>query len=277
MSSAAIGRRTVSGTWEVLLPSVYRISGVPTSWIQKVKAATLWLPGAVVSHRDAATLLGLLDDRGDPLEISVTRRAEGPDWIRVHQVSELPSRHIVEVEGVPCTDPGLTLLDLGSSVGRKVLDIALDEAIRRSLVTIPHLQGMLVRYGGRGRRGSASLKTALIERRGPARGVGTVLERRLHSLLRRSRLPSPVPQYEIWDGGTLVARVDFAYPDVRLAIEADSARYHSGIADWKRDLRRRNDLTSLRWRVIHLTWEDLRVRPAEVLRVVEECLRTLAG
>lgn len=242
-----------------------------------MKAATSWLAGAVASQGSAATLLDLFQDHDDPLELSVTRRAQGPDWIRVHEVSELPSRHIVEVDGIPVTDPGLTLLDLGASVDRDVLDSALDEAIRRSLVTIPHLQRMIARYGGRGRRGSAPLRAALAERTGPTRGIATALDRRLYSLLRRSDLPLPDPQHEIRDGETFVARVDFAYPAVRLAIEADSARYHSGIADWSEDLRRRNGLTSRGWQVIHLTWADLRWRPTEVLRVIEECLRTSAG
>jgi very-short-patch-repair endonuclease len=54
-----------------------------------------------------------------------------------------------------------------------------------------------------------------------------------------------------------LARVDLAYPDVLLAIEADGYRYHSGRVAWQRDLERRNALTSRGWRVIHVTWKDV--------------------
>jgi hypothetical protein len=48
-------------------------------------------------------------------------------------------------------------------------------------------------------------------------------------LLRRFRLPPSVAQHVVIDPtGGFVARVDFAYPDVRLALEADSFIWHSG-------------------------------------------------
>ena len=53
------------------------------------------------------------------------------------------------------------------------------------------------------------------------------LETRFLQLLRRSRLPAPRRQYEIHDEGTFIARVDFAYPEIRLAVEVDGYRFHS--------------------------------------------------
>ena len=48
-------------------------------------------------------------------------------------------------------------------------------------------------------------------------------------LLTKQGLPTPTPQYEIRDSdGTLVARVDFAYPDLKIAIEYDSYAHHPG-------------------------------------------------
>lgn len=74
------------------------------------------------------------------------------------------------------------------------------------------------------------------------------------------------------DGNRLLARVDFAYPVARLAIEADGYRYHSGEGAWRRDLARRNALAAQGWRVVHMTWDALEGRAAEVLSEIRRAL-----
>jgi very-short-patch-repair endonuclease len=60
----------------------------------------------------------------------------------------------------------------------------------------------------------------------------------------------------------------FAYPQARLAIETDGYGYHSGRRRWQHDLARRNAITLLGWRVIHVTWDDLVRRPDAVIATV---------
>jgi very-short-patch-repair endonuclease len=84
--------------------------------------------------------------------------------------------------------------------------------------------------------------------------------------------PSPVAQYEVRDGTRLVARVDFAYPEARLAIEADGYRFHGTHRQWKKDLKRRTILAGLGWRVLHFSWEDVHDRPAWVREETERSL-----
>jgi hypothetical protein len=45
-----------SGVLEVRYPGVLRVAGSPPTWRQALCAATLWLPGALASHRSAAAL-----------------------------------------------------------------------------------------------------------------------------------------------------------------------------------------------------------------------------
>ena len=92
--------------------------------------------------------------------------------------------------------------------------------------------------------------------------------------MKRARLPTPVPQYTVRDRGRVVAVVDFAYPDQRIAIEADGYRWHSGRSSWQRDLLRRNELTRLGWRVIHVTAHDLE---HDSERIVEAVWMTMNG
>lgn len=83
--------------------------------------------------------------------------------------------------------------------------------------------------------------------------------------MRRAGLPEPVRQHTIYDRGRFVARVDFAYPHAKLAIEADGYRYHSGRARFESDRARLNALTALGWRVIHVTWAQLHDEPDQVI------------
>jgi very-short-patch-repair endonuclease len=66
--------------------------------------------------------------------------------------------------------------------------------------------------------------------------------------------------------------VDFAYPDIRLAIEVDGYRWHAGRARWEHDLGRRNALTARGWSVIHVTSSDIERHPGKTVRVIAEAL-----
>ena len=69
-------------------------------------------------------------------------------------------------------------------------------------------------------------------------------------------------------------RLDFAYPALHVAIEADGFFWHSSRARWDRDIERRNALAVLGWTVIHVTWPQLQHKPE---KVVEAVRATLAG
>ena len=72
--------------------------------------------------------------------------------------------------------------------------------------------------------------------------------------------------------GRLVAVIDFAYPDLKVAIEVDGYRWHTGRARWEHDLARRNRVTTLGWRVIHVTDRDIDARPDRVVGTVAAAL-----
>jgi hypothetical protein len=83
----------------------------------------------------------------------------------------------------------------------------------------------------------------------------------------------PERQYEIFDDrGDFVARVDFAYPDLMIAIECDGKKHHFGARDWERDIERRSKLAALGWKVIHISWDMLTKRPDELLALLREML-----
>ena len=173
---------------------------------------------------------------------------------------------------MPVTTPSRTILDIAGQVTLELLEEAVDDAVRRRLASIPRLRWQ-VAIAGR-RRGVAQLR-GLIDARDPtARPSESVLETKVARILRKAKLPGLVAQYNIVVAGHLIARVDFAFPAAKVAVEADGYRWHSGRAQWQQDLERRNALTNLRWRVIHVTWEDLK-RPQAIVDQVEQALRDM--
>src|SRR5207247_278256 len=120
--------------------------------------------------------------------------------------------------------------------------------------------------------GAILLAELMRERQAGSTPPASILESRLRRLLTGSGLPKPTEQWEIQDRGRLVARVDFAYPEAHIAIEADGYRYHSGKVAWQRDRTRRNALTSRGWRVLHVTWDDLHDRPTNVVSDIRAAL-----
>lgn len=274
LSRGAIRHRVENGEWERIFPGVFRSTLTPRSWVQTLKAACL-LAGheAVASHKSAAAVHGLDGFGPDVVEITVPRskRVRTPGII-VHQVDSIHWNDVTRVSGLKVTTVSRTLADLGAVVDEETLEIALDCALSKRKVTNKQLRWQLKRSGIHGKKGPGALLRLLDIRDPDSKPTASALETKLFRVLRNAKLPLPEKQYEIFDGGRLVARPDFAYPDHRLAIEGESREHHTGDRAWHEDWERRNDLTRLGWRVIHITWRDLVERPAWVVEQVASAL-----
>jgi len=168
-------------------------------------------------------------------------------------------------------------LDLAAVVQRSALEEALDDALRRKLVSLSRLAWRLQETERRGRPGVSHMR-ALIEARGHATAVPqSVFETRLLRAMKEAGLPDPILQHEIRDRGRLVCVVDIAYPDLQLAIEAEGYRWYTGRLRFEHDLARRNSLTALGWRVVHVTWTDLTDRRAATIRAIVTAMQVTKG
>lgn len=274
-----IRQRLATGRWDRLHPAVYRLAGAPPSWRQALLAACLGGgEGAVASHRAAAGLFGLSGIDPGAVEITVPRgRRYRRAGVVAHETRRLPRVDVTVADRIPATSPARTLIDLSAVVEPDVLEEALDDALRSGLVSLPRLRWRMSELKRCGLAGIAVMRS-LLDARGPADAVpASVLETRLLRLLTRAGLPAPVCQHPIREAGKLLAVVDFAYPAVRLAIEAEGYRYHSGRAKWRHDLSRRNSVTSRGWRVMHVTADDLETRPHAVCRTLARALASGAA
>lgn len=262
----AIGHRARTGRLITVHAGVYRLPGSPVTWHQRIMAATLAAgPGAAASHRAAGYLHGLagIEPRS---EVSVAKeRAPRPPGIVVHRIDRLPRSHVEIRDGIPRTRMASTLLGLAVVVPAPVLEGALDDALVRGLVSCDQLRRQLDAAGRQGRTGAAAVGRLLAVRAGSHRWTQSEFERLLLALVERAGLPRPVPQYEVVLPDGQRAFLDFAWPELRLGLEAQSYRHHAGRLAWSHDQIRTRAVVALGWRLLPVTWDDLVSAPDELV------------
>lgn len=77
-------------------------------------------------------------------------------------------------------------------------------------------------------------------------------------------LPLPELQYPIHGHGGEMWRVDFAWPDMRLAAEYESIEWHAGPAEMLRDKTRWAKLQELGWTIVPIVVDDVRREPGRL-------------
>lgn len=252
--------RVATGQWLGQYEDVYLVAGATRSWKGDLLAAC-WAGGfrAVASHRSAAALWGLAGGRRSVQEITCPRwRRARHDGLIVHETKAFDAVDAMVIDGSPVATPERTLLDLGAVCHPSVVEMALDAAEKRELVTLDSVRATLARLGRSGRNGVGTLR-ALLEERSPGRQpTESEMETLMLQVLRRWGLPEPVTQYEIRRAGRFVARVDAAYPQWHIAIEYDSYEHHAGRKAHDRDSARRGKIIAAGWLPVTATAEDLR-------------------
>ena len=273
-SSSGIARRLANGKLETVHTGVYRVTGFGRTWEQSLMAACLAAGReAAVSHRAAATCWGLEGISDQVVEVSTGRHRNPPSGPKVIvHTTRLPNRDVCCLGPLPMTTVTRTVIDLAGVVDGVRLEVALDDALRTRRTTLDRLARRLSELGGKGRPGSGKLRILLEERDPSTARLESELEARMLRLLRRAGLPRPVTQYVIREAGRFVRRVDFAYPEHRLAIETFGYRYHSARRDWQRDLERGNRLQPLGWRELRFSWDDVQSRRQHVIALVRQGL-----
>jgi very-short-patch-repair endonuclease len=263
----AIQRAVDAGVLEVRLPEVFAVAGAPRSWRQSLLAAVLDAgPGAAASHRAAAVLLGI-GRRGAPelVEISVPRpRSSRIPGVIVHRSKDLAADHVLEVDGIPCTGPLRTLVDLGAVERWPVVADALERALQSKQVTLLGAEWTLTNLSRRGRSGCGVFRRVLDERALKAASPHPgLLEPRMARVL--AGICSPEYQYKVFDqSGLFVAQVDFALPHLREAFEVDGFEAHGTPSAMTEDFEREHRLRAAGWNVTRFTWAHVVRRPSYV-------------
>jgi len=258
-----------SVAWRRLRRDVYADARLTVDHRLHARAVALVAPGpAVFSGLTAVVLWGGHEfaDAQVPVEVTVP---PGTRW--------QPGRGVVVREaatagdvvtgrhGLRRTGRARTAVDL---IRRGPLDdgvVLLDRLVAAGIVRLHPVRDAVARLprcrGSRLARQTADLSDGLAE---------SPPETRLRLLMLRAGLPTPSAQYRVFDAEGFVARVDFAFPDIKLAVEYDGA-WHGQPGELGRDRRRLNRLAAAGWRVLFVTAADMHA-PGELLARLTEAL-----
>ncbi len=176
--------------------------------------------------------------------------------VRVHRCDEHLLDEVAYINHLPVTSIRRTLQVLAGS-GHPLAERALDHALSGGLTTIPELWLFHDQVWTRGRRGIAILRESLRERSPGLVPTESELEDDLWDIIRSSGLEIPQRQYPVMLRSGR-ARFDLAYPDLLLAIEADSYGWHGDRAAFDADRRRDAEAATLGWVVLRFTWAQIR-------------------
>jgi Protein of unknown function (DUF559) len=234
--------------------------------------------GAFVSHRSAAALLKLLDE--GPVVIDVIAppsRGRKIDGIRFHRVRPPRLEETGTVDGIPCTSPARTLVDLAGTVGGWTLRSVFERAAHKRMLDIAAIEASIDPR----RRGMKGL-LALIEKcRGAApltktRGkLKSPLEAKVVPLLTRRDIPPPLISAPVRIAKGRI-EVDFLWPEHRFALEADSRAFHATHIAFERDRWRDRELMRAGYSVLRVTHREAEREPEAVVDTIASRLARAA-
>lgn len=269
-SVRAIEHRLARGRLHRVERGVYSVGRPELSRLGRWAAAVLGCgPHAVLSHRSAAALWGIADERPDSIEVSMlvssVRRRPG---ILLYVRPKLRSSDLTTSHGIAVTSPVRTLIDIARSLDRSRLERAVNDADRLQLTNPEALYEALDSH--RGQRGVGPLRALLGER--TFRLTDSELERRFLRLVDDAGLPIPVT-------GTRLNgfKVDFYWPQLALVVETDGLRYHRTPAQQARDRLRDQTHTAAGMTPLRFTHAQVRFEAAYVRRTLLAVARRLEG
>jgi hypothetical protein len=253
-----------SGRLERVHAEVYRLSAAPAGWHQSLLAACLVAGGTgVVSHRAAATLLGLPGPQPRGVEITVPRgRCPVPDGVIVHRSRDLAAADIITAHGIPATHPLRLFADLGAGEPISVVRYTLRTALAQGDVTKPGLETTIERIGRQGRRGIGILRALVAELPDAAADVApeyaALAVFHAHGLY-------PAFQKNIYDGGRFVARGDYVFDEALFNVEFKGGGHYTTWKAIDADDEREAALAAIGYLTMGVTWHAFRRDPSAVM------------
>lgn len=215
----------------------------------------------------------------EPLEVTVGPDAAPPrtPGVKGRRLARERADTMI-LTGVPVIDPVAALFSTAAELTGDQVVAAIDALITtasgypglgpgRPLATRALIAERLAAWGRF--PGCAAVRAALPLAR---ERVESPKETAARLLVTGAGLPEPAVQFEVRDGGRLVARVDLAYPELRIAIEYEGDGHRRDKGQWRTDIRRQRELESLGWIVIRLTEADLADHGASLLSVLRRAI-----
>ena len=268
--------RVEEGRLVRLHPGVYAVGPEPVDDAGRFRAAVLaGGSGALLAGRAACAWWGVVGAAPETVDILAPAHRRNRPGVRFRRAAVEPDEATVH-RGIPVVCPARAILDLAGETAGRELERALNEARVLRLPSRPSLGGLIRRYPGR--RGTVAAREALaLFEAGPTptRSPG---EERVLAVIDRHGLPRPLTNHPVATGdGTFL--VDFAWPELRVALELDAWTTHSTPRQMAADRRRDRALRISGWHPSRIFFDDLEDagRLAADIRLLLEAAQRTAG
>jgi very-short-patch-repair endonuclease/predicted transcriptional regulator of viral defense system len=263
LSQRAVSHRAAAGRLHRIHRGVYAV-GHPVlprygRWMAAVLAAG---PGAALSHASAAALWEIRPSAATRIDVTV-RTPGGRDrpGLRIHRATRLRSAEAKRHHGIRVTTPARTLLDLASSMPRRALERALDQAEILELFDLRALHEVIDAH--RGERGAGVLAAALGDHHAGTTVTRSALEEAFLALCAAHALERPQTNVRVCG-----LEVDFLFAARRLVVEADGYRFHRTRNAFERDRERDAILARAGYRTLRFTHRQVTGAPAKVAETI---------
>lgn len=276
MPRSTVNRRVSDGVFVRVGRGVLALPGTATRPDLMLRAASRVL-GAVVSHESAAAIHGMEPIRVTQPSVTVSHRGTHIfPGVTVHQATDLLEEHVTEIGGLRVTTRLRTVVDLAKVLRRKRLTRLITNELARGM-DLDELMTLYLSLTRQGKPGMKKLGGLLREMMGEPAVSETVLEAKLSDLLEDAGLPRPVKQFKAPWLKPVNGRVDLAYVDEQIVIEADSRRWHLDLDAFETDKRRDIAAQLAGWIVIRITWKMIIEDPVFVVATIREALKIRGG
>ncbi|MGX9670376.1 type IV toxin-antitoxin system AbiEi family antitoxin domain-containing protein [Mycobacterium sp. HM-7] len=256
MTDRALARRVRAGKVFRVCHGVY--SARPPDTTSRLRALDLLSDVPIVACMGtAAAMYGFdteQDDRTHILDPGMRIRTSLD--LSVHQRIGAPLKRI---DGRLATAPAWTAVEVARTLKRPRVLATLDAALRSGTCTRPELQAALDEQ--RGRRGVVAVREMLPLADPRAESP---MESEMRLVFIDWELPAPELQYEIRDLHGQLWRLDFAWPEFRVAAEYDSMEWHSNPVAVKHDRIKTARLQEMNWTSVPAVVDDIRQYPVEL-------------
>ena len=215
-------------------------------------------PDAVLSHRSAGALWRIL--RSSRVEVTTPRALRASGGVRRHQ-ARLAANEQTELDGIPVTTAARTLFDLAAVLSGDDYARAVHEAEYLRLYDHRALTAIQAKHPGH--RGTRRIRAPLPE------VSREEFAHRFRLLVRTAHLSQPDGMSVHIDG----YEVDAVWHKQKLMVELDGWATHGTRRAYQRDRARDRHFTRQGWRVLRITWEQLRDEPGAIAADLAAILR----
>ncbi len=156
-------------------------------------------------------------------------------------------------DNIRVTKPLITVIDAGVPLTPAEVGDMIIEGRRLKLFSVSDVRATIDRYARPGRTGISVAREAVEMIMIDGRPADSVLEFRFHVGPGQHGLPPYRYQHEVRIGRRKY-RIDFAFPEVLLAVEVNGYKFHSTPEEVAANEERRNQLILAGWTVLTFGW-----------------------